>query len=127
MEAVAHLHENGFCRPKIFGYIKEGLGTWRHILFASGVICDSIRNTSPPSASGSLPGYPVAEGGSVAEVASDIVGRYPELVAAARGLDSVYVSWYACLLSEHSQGIIEMESKISATIEGFPVKVPQYG
>ena len=35
MEAVAVLHARGYGLLKLYCYVKEGLGQWRHWLFAS--------------------------------------------------------------------------------------------
>lgn len=127
MEAIALLHRRGFGRLKLFCYIKEGLGAWRHGLFASNTFPESMRDLPGPNATGSLPGAAVAEGGSPEEVADDIVLKYPELADAALGSDPEYVAWYERLITAHPQGVVEMESPHVAIIEGVHVQPPVVG
>jgi hypothetical protein len=124
MEAVALLHQRGFGRLKLFCYVKEGLGAWRHGLFASDTFPESIRDLPEPNATGSLPGMAVANGDSPEEVADDIVSKHPELANAALGSDHVYVEWYGRMIAEHPQGVLEMESPREAVIAGVRVEQP---
>lgn len=124
MEAVALLHQRGFGRLKLFCYVKEGLGAWRHGLFASDTFPGSIEDLPKPKAIGSLPGMAIANGDSPEEVADDIVSKHPELANAALGSDHVYVEWYGRMIAEHPHGILEMESSQEAIIAGVRVQQP---
>ena len=72
MEAVAALHESGHGRLKLFSYVKDGLGAWRHGLFAADHYPTVGEGAPRLRVAGSLPGWPVADGDSVAEVVNSL-------------------------------------------------------
>lgn len=119
MEALAVLHQRGYGRLKLYCYVKEGLGAWRHWIFASDEFPNSIGAWDGPKRGGSLPGMACFEGVTADDVADDILSRYPRLAEAARGQDEVYVSWYMQMLADYPEGILEMESPYRATITGY--------
>lgn len=119
MEALAVLHQRGYGRLKLFCYVKDGLGAWRHWIFASDEFPNNIVAWQGPKQGGSLPGWGIFSGATAEEVADDILSRHPHLAEAARGRDDVYVSWYQQMLADHPEGILEMESPCRASIDGF--------
>lgn len=118
MEAVSVLHQRGFGHLKLFCYFKEGLGAWRHMLFASESFPDHIRDLPEPIASGSLPGWPVSQGKTPEEIADGIIAKHPRLAEAAFGGEDPYAIWYRNVLAMHAEGIIQMESSKVAKING---------
>lgn len=124
MEAVAELHARGYGRLKLFSYVKEGLGAWRHNLFAASSFPDKLSELPSPVVSGSIPGQPIALGQSATELADDLLQSNPELAEAARGTDEEYVSWYRDLLRQYPLGILSMESPTRASMSGVPIAPP---
>jgi len=126
MEAVAVLHRRGYGRLKLYCYVKEGLGAWRHWVIASDAFPDNIWAWDGPKCQGSLPGMSPFQGQSAEEVAESVLARCPALVEAARGKDEIYVAWFDELLAAHPDGILEMESPLRASIVGDgEVSVPE--
>lgn len=121
MEAVAILHDRGFGRLKLICYVKEGVGAWRHFLFAADSFPNDLAEAPQPVVWGSLPGMGVAAGGTAEAMADEILACYPQLADASRGLDSHYVSWYRDLLTSFPDGVLEMEFADSASISEHPV------
>jgi len=119
MEALAVLHRRGYGRLKLYCYIKEGLGAWRYWVFASDEFPDSIGAWRGPKRSGSLPGMTTFDGGTAEEVAESILARCRNVVEAAQGHDESYVAWYREMLATYPDGILEMESAHSASIDGY--------
>lgn len=125
MEALAVLHQRGYGRLKLYCYVKEGLGAWRHWVFASDEFPDSIWAWPGPKCHGSLPGMAIFDGVSVEEVAESVLARCPNVTEAARGHDESYVTWYREMLAAHPEGILEMESAHRASILGYgDVRLP---
>jgi hypothetical protein len=116
LEAVAVLHERSYGRLKVHCYVKDGLGAWRHTLFAASSypIARGFSDLPTPWAHGSLPGSPVAKGLTAVEVADAIERKFPELLDAARGSDSEYELWYRELLAAHPGCVFEIETPNSA-------------
>lgn len=75
MEALAVLHQRGYGRLKLHCYIKEGLGVWRHCVFASDEFPDNIQAWPGPRCHGSIPGHAAFDGGTVEEVAESVLSR----------------------------------------------------
>jgi hypothetical protein len=126
MEAVALLHQRGCGRLKLYCYIKEGLGAWRHWVFASDEFPDDVVTWAGPKSHGSLPGQESFHGFTVEEVAESILAQCPDVAEAARGQDESYVVWYREMLAAHPDGVLEMESPLRASILGYgEVKVPE--
>jgi hypothetical protein len=111
MEAVGELHGRGYSRLKLYCYIKEGLGRWRHILVAA----DDF-----PEEPLQLPGECVLfEPADFAfrrdftdpfALADDFESQH-SFFSHARGLDEAYVTWYREMLEQTAPwGIIMMES-----------------
>jgi len=119
MEALAVLHRRGYGRLKLYCYVKEGLGVWRHSVFASDEFPDSILAWRGRKFSGSLPGWASFDGETVEEVAESILARHQTVAEAARGHDESYVAWYREMLATYPDGILEMESAHSASICGY--------
>ena len=125
MEALAVLHQRGYGRLKLYCYVKEGLGAWRHWVFASDEFPDNIWAWAGPKCHGSLPGMSPFQGFTVEEVAESVLARCPDVAEAARGHDENYVAWYRQMLAAHPDGILAMESPLRASILGHgEVKVP---
>lgn len=124
MDAVAELHRRGHGRLKLFAYVKEGLGVWRHWLFASDAFPSSAAELPRPLAHGSLPGGAIANGSTASELADAIVTSFPDLVAAATGDDAEYVEWYRRMLEAEPDGVLEMESPRRATVGGRGIETP---
>lgn len=118
LEAVRELHARGFGKLKIFCYVKEGIGAWRHSLFASESFPDRESHIPRPRADGSLPDWPVAEGETGEEIAAEILRRRPDLCASAKGLDSEYVTWFSNVLAQFPDGILTMDRPDAAAIIG---------
>lgn len=120
MEAVAVLHARGYGRLKLFCYIKEGLGAWRHGLFVANSFPHHVDGISV----GSIPGWPLATGQTAEEVADAIIAKRPELLQSALGTDAAYVSWYKSMLARYPKGILQMESSDEAIIAGVRIPDP---
>ena len=127
MEAVAVLHQRGSGRLKLFCYVKEGLGAWRHCLIASDTFPNRIHDLSESSGLCSLPGSPIAAGDTPQDIADHILLRYPKLVDAALGSDPAYVDWFAQLLAAHPEGVLEMESPRLASMGRVDIHPPAFG
>jgi len=119
MEALAVLHRRGYGRLKLYCYVKEGLGAWRHWVFASDEFPDSIGAWRGPQRSGSYPGMTTFDGGTAEEVAESILARCRDVVEAAHGHDESYVAWYREMLANYPDGILVMESAHSASIYDY--------
>lgn len=119
MEALAVLHQRGYGRLKLYCYVKEGLGAWRHWVFASDDFPDNIWAWPGPKCHGSLPGIAQVDGVTVEEVAESVLARCPDVAKAARGQDENYVAWYREMLATYPDGILEMESPFRASIIGY--------
>lgn len=124
MEAVAVLHDRGYGRLKLFCYVKEGLGAWRHQLFAGDRFPPQGAPLPRPVAGGSLPSWPVARGATAEQVADAVLAAHPGLAAAAVGADDAYVAWYREMLVAHPVGALEMESGTEACISGVELHPP---
>lgn len=119
MEAVAVLHARGYGLLKLFCYVKEGLGQWRHWIFASNAFPKYYISTWPGKAAhGSIPSFPKFAGSTAQEVADSMLEQAPQVLEAARGEDNVYVSWYRDMLLAYPDAILEMESPSNARIIG---------
>jgi hypothetical protein len=116
MEAVAILHSRGFGRLKLLSYFKEGIGAWRHCLFASDNFPSGLYETPEPKALGSLPNPPLAIGSTAEQVADNIALKYPDICDAATGQDENYVNWYRTILKEYPGELLIMESRDTAAI-----------
>lgn len=110
IEAVAVLHERGYERLHLVSYVKEGLGAWRHMLFAADSYLPQSGPLPEPIARGSLPGLAIARGETPEEMADDLERRYPELIAASRGSLPKHVRWYRELLQAHPGRAFELEN-----------------
>ncbi len=119
--AVSRLHQAGYGRLRILCYVKEGIGAWRHRLFAS-------EGFEPGGAYGmslySVPDHPMAEGDGSRAIAADLVARYPQLMAAAKGPPGDYAAWLRQILLRHPGCVFEMEEPGHATVNGQRVEVP---
>ena len=116
LEAVAVLHERGYGRLRVHCYLKDGIGAWRHTLFAANTYpsTQGFVDIPKPWARGSLPGLSVAEGVSAVDVADVIEQKFPKLLDAARGSDSTYEYWYRELLAAHPGRVLEIDPPDSA-------------
>ena len=125
LEAVAVLHARGYGRLKLLCYIKEGLGAWRHGLFAADTFPRNIRELPHRVRCGfSIPGWPLATGQTAEEVANAIIAGAPTLLKDALGTDAAYVSWYKGMLAQYPKGILQMESSDEASIAGVQIPHP---
>ena len=118
MEAVAVLHDRGYGLLKLYCYIKEGIGEWRHWIFASDVFPRGALFWPGIVVEGSIPSWLRFGGMTAEEVAVSMLERAPEVLEAARGEDIAYVHWYREMLLAYPDGILEMESPYKARI--FP-------
>jgi hypothetical protein len=126
METIAELHRRGYGRLKLFSYTKEGIGAWRHWLFASDSFPDSVSDLPKSKVGGSIPWLwtPTVVGHSVANAAEKFSAQNPELMLAALGADPIYVSWYANMLEACPMGVLDMESPFEALVDGSPIDTP---
>lgn len=120
MEAVAVLHDRGYGLLKLYCYIKEGIGEWRHWVFASDAFPRGILFWPGTMVEGSIPSWRRFGGMTAEEVAVSMLERAPEVLEAAHGEDIAYVNWYREMLLAYPDGILEMESPYKA-------KTMQYG
>ena len=118
MEAVAVLHQRGAGQLKLCCYVKEGLGAWRHWVFASDMFPVNIRDWPGPSVHGSFPGLSSVQGSSAEEIADWLMAQRPEVIEAGHGQDETYVTWYRSLLATYPDGVLEMETPFHAAIVG---------
>lgn len=126
MEAVAVLHARGYGLLKLYCYVKEGLGAWRHWIFASDAFPTNIWHWPGMAAHGSLPGHALFDGSTPEDVADSMLREAPQVLDAARGQDATYVNWYREMLLAYPSDVLVMESP--STAEMFrhgPVPVPQ--
>ena len=122
IEAVSALHEAGYGRLRLLCYIKEGLGAWRHRLFAADEF-EIMGSTSTPLAS--LPGWPLVRGESIQEIMDNLQTQYPALLEQARGEIGEYAVWLKQILASYPEGILEMETPYEARLlEGGPLPAP---
>ncbi len=121
LEAVAHLANHGYGRLRIFCYIKEGLGVWRYMLFASDEF-----SADGPNSSGlrSIPGWEPERGETVQAVAAHLLQECPKLMQDAAGPPGDYGAWLLKVLEEHPDGVLEMETPKEASIGGRTVRTP---
>lgn len=126
MDTIAELHKRGYGRLKLFCYIKEGLGVWRHWLFVSDSFPSSVSELPRPSLHGSIPWLwtPTIEGNSPEDAADRFIETRQEIALAARGEDSIYTSWYSEMLKMQPSGILEMESPNEAMLDGEQIDTP---
>lgn len=126
MEAVAVLHARGYGLLKLYCYVKDGLGAWRHWIFASDAFPTDIWHWPGPSAHGSLPGFELFEGNTPEEVADSMLHEAPQVLDAARGQDATYVNWYREILLAYPEDVLAMEApSIAAMLRHGPVVVPK--
>jgi len=126
METVAELHGRGYGRLKLFSYIKEGLGAWRHWFFAGDTFPTQSSDIPEPFVHGSIPWLttPTVSGTSPSDAADRFIIAHPDLMARANGYDDVYVPWYGELLASGVQGVLEMESPMEARFGSRKVPTP---
>ena len=126
METVAELHKRGYGRLKLFCYIKEGIGAWRHWLFASDGFPGDVSDLPRTALHGSIPWLwtPTVVGNSAAEAANNFMEANPELAAEAQGVDANYTQWYSEMLRSKPLGILEMESPNMAMLDGQEIDTP---
>ena len=124
LEAIAELHRIGYGRLKLFCYVKEGVGAWRHWLFASDEFPESMQDIPEPLVHGSIRNWMVIRGATAEEAVCSIRTQFPEILAAALGKDDVYTSWFSKLLNDYPTGTLEMESRTRATVGSVAVPTP---
>lgn len=126
METVAQLHKHGYGRLKIFCYVKEGIGAWRHWLFASDDFPCSSSDLPHPVLHGSIPLFSsrTITGKLADDAALLFIDAQPELISAALGADTIYVKWYAEMLNANPTGILQMESPFEAMIDYRKIVTP---
>ncbi len=126
MQAIVELHKQGYGRLKLFCYIKEGIGEWRHWLFASDCFPESISQLPKPNLHGSIPHWlePTLAGNTPAEAAEDFIKLHPDIAAAAVGSDPIYVPWFASIVNQCANESFEMESRFKARIGGRLIQTP---
>lgn len=124
LAAVSRLYHAGYGRLRIRCYVKEGLGAWRHCLFASDEF-----NTADRCATDlySLPGYPIADGRGSRAIAAELVTHYPRILEAAKGPPGEYATWLKQLLLLHPGCVFQMETPEYATVNGRRVDGPRFG
>lgn len=121
LDAVSLLHQAGHGRLRVRCYVKEGLGAWRHQLFAA----DRFELEPGPSTGlASLPGWPVAEGDTPEAIADNLKLRWPELLEAARGPADAYAHWLRRILDQDPHGVFEMEDSGEARIGRLTLTTP---
>ncbi len=124
LAAASRLHDAGYSRLRIRCYVKEGLGAWRHCLFASDEFNESEGCATDLY---SLPGDPIADGRNSRAIAAELVARYPRLMAAAKGPPGDYAAWLRHILLQHPGCVLEMEEPEHAMINGRRVEAPFVG
>lgn len=126
MEAIAVLHARGYGLLKLYCYVKEGLGQWRHWIFASDAFPDSIGRWPGVSAHGSIPSWSLFDGSTAHQVADSMLAHAQEVLEVARGQDDVYVNWYREMLLAYPDEVLVMESPRRAEILGRgKIQLPQ--
>lgn len=118
MNTVAELHRLGYGKLKLYAYLSS-LGAWRHVIFASDSLPNSIDDIPEPKLVNSYPWHsePTVIGQSIQAAARHFIKAHPELVASARGKDDAYLAWYkwALLLSEDNDALV-MQSPDRAAV-----------
>lgn len=122
--AVSRLHAAGYGRLRILCYVVEGLGVWRHQLFASdGFSLDD----APKTKLCSLPDWGIAKGVNSRVLASVLLRDFPKLMVAAKGPIGDYAFWLRKLLLQHPGAVLEMQEPEHALIGMRPVVTPFFG
>ena len=75
MEAVAVLHARGYGLLKLYCYVKWGISEWRHCVFASDTLPQTLERWSGPQSHGSIPSLPKFEGTTKDHVANCILAE----------------------------------------------------
>lgn len=126
MQAIVELHKQGYGKLKLFCYVKDGIGAWRHWLFASDSFPESLAEIPKPNLHDSIPysWLPALEGDTPAEVAEYFIHEYPDIASTAVGSDPVYVPWFASIVNQCGNEPFEMESRFKAHIGGRLIQTP---
>lgn len=121
VEAISLLQEAGYGNARINCYIKEGLGAWRHQIFAS----EAFEKTKDKSTGlFSIPGNPIAAGDTAEEIANEIIKNYPQIMAAAKSPPTAYSLWLKEVLKDNPDGVFQMELPDAAFIGRKKIQPP---
>lgn len=124
LDSIALLQIEGYGRLKIYCYIKEGLGAWRHNIFAGDKFPTHLPDLPKPVAHGSLPDWPVVGGNDAESVARNLLRKFPDLFVNAKGMDDIYTNWFQSTLRAHPGSVIVMERQDIARLLPGHVRVP---
>jgi len=121
VEAISLLQEAGYGNIRINCYIKEGLGAWRHQIFASEAF---EKKKDKSTGLFSIPGNPIATGETAEEIANEIIKNYPEIMGAAKSPPTAYSSWLKEALKDNPDGAFQMELPDVAIIGRKKISTP---
>lgn len=100
MEIIGELHKLGYGKLKLYSYIKEGMGRLQFIFFVDEKLPSSLQEAKQRIFHWST--YPLPDYPDLSlpphEAAKDFVTHHSDSIEAARGMDSVYVEWFAKML-----------------------------
>ena len=124
MESIAILHQQGYGLLKFGAYVKEGIGGWRHYIFAADLYPNSMNQVVHRSHLRSLPGNPIATGNTPTEIAEDIARQYQNVLCHCFGRDEAYQEWYQNILKSYPGRILTMEDRNNAYMDGVKILSP---
>lgn len=120
MEMIGELHKMGYGKLKLYCYIKDGIGTWRSVVFSSDNWAPGP--FSPPESSivawlhNNAP--KLINPRQAAELFSSDGGNH-EILQQAKGCDTLYVDWYEDMLKKsRPDGILLMEHADEFNVDG---------
>ena len=114
MEMIKELHNLGYEKIRLYCYIKEGLGEWRHFIFAHDYLPSTEYNYPEPNVDAD---YALSGSKTPRDAALKFISINPEISLAGKGKDPFYRAWYSALLERCGPGsVMEMESAKGAII-----------
>ena len=120
LEAMSHLHLQGFGRLRLLCYIKEGLPAWRHLLFIS----DRFSRGDFATQLYSVPTNLISLKPDPESIAEEIKEVHHEIIEAARGPFDDYCSWIRQVLEKYPDEVFEMENEAEARIGSKSLRTP---
>ena len=126
LDMIVTLHKKGYGLLKLLCYTKEGLGAWRHMVFAADTFPDGrIRANIPePKVFCSFRDMPLARHIDPETSGILFLASNSELGQRAIGNDSRYTSWFSSIAMIQANGVFEMERPHLATLGGIRIYTP---
>lgn len=123
---VVYLHKRGLGLLKFACYTKEGLGAWRHLLFASRYFppTNDHSNLPKPFLFGSFRDILLAKRINPETAGDYFISENVELAAACQGDDYPYISWFASVAKIQFGQVFEMEHPEIANLGALRIYTP---